>query len=703
MIIPEKANDLDIFDIDGILNNAIPFNAIHPCIIYTLYIGIKLTRVTLSESRQSDRNVRPFEIIFEHHESPSRLYIIVLLSSLVEYFDFTICIHLYITSMSNSPDPLKNGSIFKLKNLRAIRSPNNVIKGTNSSPGSSSKAVTFNSDVKDNASSINTTDPTALIKQRFDQIYRATPLPSVLFNNSQFTLSNHNHNHNQNIHLSHQNEQSRQDPILSSAAASSSSSSSPQPQISSSLLRDRINHQQQHNHNPTTQYITNEQAYDNNDDNYTNDDNDYNDNTIANGNQYNEKLDIPNDKIINNGTNTKVVPKRGGPGDSLRILPGTGDSLRFLPGTPPSKRIASKSPGPQGNNSTSKNVVAINSDSKKATSNSKKGLVDSISDEDVKSKAKQKAGVTKKKISKTKAKDIDYDDDSEYSGETRNKTTRSGRKSQPVNRLTDDELRSPNKSLIPLKRKESSSDQGDKKWEPSELSILYRVHAVTDPTAPDFWALVSAGIKEMGVIKSAEACQDQWYQSMLEARERRNKKIAKDKNLGQNNDDEIITDIPEQENVKKRKLNRAEIQQLAQKSARAEKDDDIFDELSTRYSATETQNHLAQALELIKSPGADAKAQISNTDDNDISNNNKWKATYVHNLSKKVKNSIAVKSKSTTANKVSSSITVPKTKKITEGKVSAALSPSGRVRMSVKKLDSDDELDENDDEGEDDD
>ena len=71
--------------------------------------------------------------------------------------------------MSNSQDPLKNGSIFKLKNLRAIRSPNNVIKSIGGSPGSTSKAVTFTSDVKDNSSN-NTTDPTALIKQRFDQI-----------------------------------------------------------------------------------------------------------------------------------------------------------------------------------------------------------------------------------------------------------------------------------------------------------------------------------------------------------------------------------------------------------------------------------------------------------------------------------------------------------------------------------------------------
>ena len=592
-------------------------------------------------------------------------------------------------SSSNSQDPLKNGSIFKLKNLRAIRSPNHVNKSTNNSPGSVTKNVTFTNDVKDNNnnnnnnnSNMNTTDSTALIKQRFDQIYRATPLPSVLFNNNtQFSSSNHN----QSTVMFHRDESPRDEPM---------SSASSQPQISSSSLnRDRINNQHLDN-----QKLAQEQSYeevdynDNYNDNFTNDDND------DNMNDYNHDDDkmtndqqIKNDKASNNNSTLVVAaPKRSSRRGLLAA--DTLQSVRIA--TPPSKSANSPSPREKS--------PQVHTYSKKLTVDSgvKKGIVDDVSDSDYKSKA-QKTKVSRKKV-KGRANDFEYDDDdSEYSGtEGKNKTTRSGRISQPVNRLTDDHLRSPNKDwkvTSPSKRALEVMAQ-EKKWEPSELSILYRVHAVTNPAAPDFWSLVSAGIKEMGVNKPAEACQDQWYQSMLEARERRNKKIAKEKNQSQNNnDDEITTENNEQDNVKKRKLNRAEMQQLAQKAVRAEKDDDIFDEINNRYNATETQNQLANTLELIKSPGGDIDTNKSNDkkEDNDLSNNNKWKASYVHNLSKKVKSSVAVKINNTTANKVN---VIPKSKKITEGKVSAAISPSGKVRMTVKKVESDDDndLDEED-------
>ena len=78
-------------------------------------------------------------------------------------------------------DPLKSGAIFRVKNISVMRSPPAVASGPVAAVGSAPGAG-GGGPAADAGSGGAKPDHTSIIKERFDQIYRATPLPaSILF------------------------------------------------------------------------------------------------------------------------------------------------------------------------------------------------------------------------------------------------------------------------------------------------------------------------------------------------------------------------------------------------------------------------------------------------------------------------------------------------------------------------------------------
>lgn len=65
-------------------------------------------------------------------------------------------------------------------------------------------------------------------------------------------------------------------------------------------------------------------------------------------------------------------------------------------------------------------------------------------------------------------------------------------------------------------------------WQPRETIALYSVQSRVDVTAPDFWDIVSDDLAEMDVFRTAEECQQRWFEvstfytasSVLECREK---------------------------------------------------------------------------------------------------------------------------------------------------------------------------------------
>lgn len=65
----------------------------------------------------------------------------------------------------------------------------------------------------------------------------------------------------------------------------------------------------------------------------------------------------------------------------------------------------------------------------------------------------------------------------------------------------------------------AASDKGTKAaraakssvWSGSERQALYKVQGEVDISAPDFWEQVSEGLADVGLERSADECQLQWF------------------------------------------------------------------------------------------------------------------------------------------------------------------------------------------------
>jgi len=48
-------------------------------------------------------------------------------------------------------------------------------------------------------------------------------------------------------------------------------------------------------------------------------------------------------------------------------------------------------------------------------------------------------------------------------------------------------------------------------WSGSEMQALYKVQGLVDISAPDFWELVSEGLGDVNLHRTAEECQQRWF------------------------------------------------------------------------------------------------------------------------------------------------------------------------------------------------
>ena len=67
---------------------------------------------------------------------------------------------------------------------------------------------------------------------------------------------------------------------------------------------------------------------------------------------------------------------------------------------------------------------------------------------------------------------------------------------------------------------EEVEEEVESGWKPFELISLYAVHKDVDLGATDFWALVAAGMRGKGHVKSEEECRARWEQAIDEKNKR---------------------------------------------------------------------------------------------------------------------------------------------------------------------------------------
>jgi hypothetical protein len=67
----------------------------------------------------------------------------------------------------------------------------------------------------------------------------------------------------------------------------------------------------------------------------------------------------------------------------------------------------------------------------------------------------------------------------------------------------------------------------DGNWGKEEIEALHYVHADTDITEPDFWAVVTDKMRELGYARSTEECQRRWFRVLFDAEEKSNQSRQK--------------------------------------------------------------------------------------------------------------------------------------------------------------------------------
>ncbi len=665
-------------------------------------------------------------------------------------------------------DPLKSGAIFHIKNIAAIRSP------AVNAPVTSAAAVTVTSDRNANHASPSLGDEQAkIIKQKFDQIYRATPVPTAILgghmNAPLGSQSMHLHPSplhvaaplgSQPIHLhpsplhvvaplGSQPMHLHPSPIMMKSPYQIPQYTHNEPYAlmgppirsprhvnnnSNDYHHENINDDEYILHSPSQTVANN----DKNNDNKTNN----NDNISKKRSQL-----LKNDSLLNLGkvdvqqpvTLSGVTTKSAVTTKSIA----TKSQNHISP--PPAKLIAAV-PKKRGRKKKSPSIIfnpSVDEASPRDGKNNKVFepvyIIEDLSPDTVRRKRKESV-------------DSDQEILNENSNDSNDrKITRSGRLSQPVMRLidlpkidnketnsnyleeddddvdvnrsagheqtdddyidesefTDKKKRGRKKnSVINMKKAKNNKVQPmivqhvpdnyqspPKKWDPREMTVLYRAHAAADASDPNFWESVSSNMKSQGIDKGPDECQQLWFQSLQEAQKRKNNKIKAPS----------LAATSASEHIPIKKKGKAEIKRLAEEVAKADKEDDLFDyrrQLNDDQALqvnTYVDSGISEEFGDVISPLGPQPNKNSESPVDDITTKNDWKASYVHNLSKRVA-SITNPEAVPTMNKLGSTVKSKNkinNKKIVEGGISGVLDfKKGKVNVVLANNNSDDDEEE---------
>ena len=138
-----------------------------------------------------------------------------------------------------------------------------------------------------------------------------------------------------------------------------------------------------------------------------------------------------------------------------------------------------------------------------------------------------------------------------------------------------------NTKTIVNNKKNDSADN----WSEEEKLLLYQAHASVPVTSINFWEQVAAA---MDYKKSASDCQKKWFQS-LESGDRNRKeknekmKVQKEKDLDREVTEANVKVVPT-----RKRIDRSCMQRIAERESIADKDDDVFDILQQKQVRIQT-------------------------------------------------------------------------------------------------------------------
>lgn len=646
-------------------------------------------------------------------------------------------------------DPLKSGAIFHIKNIAAIRSP------AANAPVSNVPASTASiSDRNASHTSPSLEDEQAkIIKQRFDQIYRATPVPTAILGGHMAAPLGA-----QSMHLHHSPRH------VASTLVAQSMHLHPSPpvaplsyQMSPYMAMGPPIGSPRHIHNNTNDYhYTNT-----NDDEYlphspqqtvatneTNDDNKTNNNN-ENITKKRSQL-LKNDSLLNLGKGSTIQPAATVTTTTAATAVASTNSTSNIANksqrqhiSPPPAKLIAAVPKKRGRKKKNASIIFNPGVDKASPRGGKRSRVFEpvYIIEDV-------GGSSDNKYNESVGSDQELLNENSNDSYDR-KTTRSGRTSVPVTRLIDlprakvsnkeevdsnevveDEELEVNRNMqqqeysddddyvdgsdITGKKKrgrkknpvnnakkvKSSKEQPmivqhvpdnyqspPKKWDPREMTALYRAHAATDASDPQFWETVSSNITAQGIPKDPDECRQLWFQSLQEAQRRKNNKIKPPTAT---------------ETVAVKKKGKAELKRLAEEVAKADKEDDLFDyrrQLDDGAASLNTfvDEGIIEQFDDVISPIGPQHARNTESPVEDVTTMNDWKASYVHNLSKRVASIATTKAGPAATNKLGSTVKPKKqtNKKVMEGGISGVLDfKKGKINVVLANNNSDDDDEE---------
>ena len=140
------------------------------------------------------------------------------------------------------------------------------------------------------------------------------------------------------------------------------------------------------------------------------------------------------------------------------------------------------------------------------------------------------------------------------------------------------------RSKVNSKNAKATGKNGNKggysdEWSEEDKLLLYQAHASVPVTAVDFWKLVA---KAMDNKKNSTECQKQWFQSLETGDRSRKERRERMKERKDSDLDKQVREADSTSQPIRKRIDRSCIQRIAAKESIAEKEDDIFDVLKQK-------------------------------------------------------------------------------------------------------------------------
>jgi len=275
-------------------------------------------------------------------------------------------------------------------------------------------------------------------------------------------------------------------------------------------------------------------------------------------------------------------------------------------------------------------------------------------------------------------------------------------------------------SVATVKEISSKHSTDSRKWNAQEIKALKQAHRQCPVSAPDFWTQVATTMTRLMTGSVAEysgrsetECQEQWFKALEEKQQKEKKRIKPNTMSKSVISSKVQDDDGSVPPPKKKRMTRAEMQHLLQEAFVSDADD-IFDSADLRRnSAADSPDPTVNKSCLISlssprdldehSEDDDSAKQSSTTAARSKSSKSRWQANYVNKMKKRVVPKIASQSagkySKSKGNKMHSLIHSEDTDlNLDTGRstvnIKARVSTSGRVCVSLKPEDSDEDIEE---------